>query len=111
MVCVTPSARSTQTAPRVSGVSRVCAPKCVTVTRTVSLERSVSRPRVGWAAIKRRIVTQEKCVKMENVSVASASSILLLVVLTSMSVKNLHVTPAPSAPTLLDHSSVPVLED
>ena len=42
---------------------------------------------------------------------ASASSILLLGVLTSMSVKNLHVTPAPSAPTLLDHSSVPVLED
>ena len=32
-------------------------------------------------------------------------------VLTSMNVKSLHVILAPSAPTLLDHSSVPVLED
>lgn len=48
---------------------------------------------------------------MENVFVVLVSSLLLPVALTSMNVKNLLVTPAPSVPTLLDHSSVLVLED
>ena len=88
-----------------------CAPRSVTATRTVSRERSVSRLRVDRAVIRRRIVTQAKSVKMENVFVVLVSSLLLPVALTSMNVKNLLVTPAPSVPTLLDHSSVLVLED
>ena len=108
--CVTPSVGSTLTAPRVRDVWMVCAPRCVTVTRTVSREKSVLRPVVSPAVTRRRIVDQEKYVKMETVFVVLVSSILPPDVWTSMSVRSPGVTPVPSAPTHQDHSSAHVPE-
>ena len=92
-------------------VSRVCALRCVIAIRTVSRGRSASRHRVGRAVTRRRIVDQEKFVKMENVFVVLVSSIPPLAALTSMSARSQHATPAQSVPILQVHSNVLVLED
>ena len=86
----------------------VCVPRCAIVTRTVSRERSVSRPPVSLGVTRRRIVDQEKFAKMETVFVVLVLSILLLDVQILTNVRSQDVIQVPSVRTLQDHSNVPV---
>ena len=100
-----------RTVPRVRDVWRVCVPRCVIATRIVFKERSVLRPPVNLGVTRRRIVDQEKFVKMETVFVVLVLLILLLDVQILTSVRSQDVIQVPSVKTLQDHSNVHVPED